>query len=91
MTRPVHVFRLDVTYPEGSRGPGWEPPGWVDYVVTNGPDGGALENAEFRWPAERMFLSRSGANQRAKLLRGYGAKVTLVPSLPVEWPAPGGA
>lgn len=84
MGRLVRVYRLDITYPEGSQELGWEPPGWT----VTGPNGYFDEDdPEFRWPAEHLFLSRSGANKRAALLRGYGATVTLVPSLPLEWPA----
>ena len=82
--RAVRVWKLDVEYPEGSQEPGWEPEGWAIPEGFGSFDG---DDLEFRWPAERLFLSRSGANQRARLLRGYGAKVTLVPSLPLEWPA----
>lgn len=90
----VRVYRLAIEYPEGSREDrwpedNWHPQGWepADYQITSGPDAGSWERTEFRWPAERAFLSRSGARQRKKLLEGYGAKVTILPSLPVEWPA----
>ena len=88
-TRPVRVYRLDITYPEGSRRPGWEPEGWEpgDYQITTGDDAGSWERGEFRWPAERSYLSPAGAEHRAGLLRKWGAKVTVVPSLPVQWPA----
>jgi hypothetical protein len=77
----TRIYRLDIEYPEGSQEWGWEP---EDY---DGEIPGSYETAPFRWPAERLYLSRSGASQRAKLLRGWGAKVTVLPSLPVEWPA----
>lgn len=79
-TRPTYVYRLDVLYPEGSNAPGWEPPGWE-------PDNPEYEEA-FRWPAVRLYLSRSGALARAKLLESYGAKVQIVPSCAVDWGVP---
>jgi len=90
----ARVYRLHVTYPEGSFEPEWEPPGWEpDYWVD--PDTGAHEPMPFRWPAERLFLSRSAAQRRAVQLRSYGAKVEVEESEPVVWgrilphPAPG--
>lgn len=85
----VRVYRLDVTYPAGSDEPGWEPAGWEPggYQID---DAGSWETGEFRWPRERVYLSRKGADYKAGLLRGYGAQVTVVPSLPVEWPAASG-
>lgn len=77
--KPVRVWRLDVTYPEGSDAPDWEPANWIP---TYDP-----EDRGFEWPRLRLYLSRSGAESRAKLLRGYGATVTVVGSEPVEWTA----
>lgn len=79
MSAPLRVYRLDVTYPEGSRDPGWEPPGW---------DGGddLSGDGEFRWPRVHPYLSKNGARARAKLLEKYGAKVAIVTSEPVQWP-----
>lgn len=79
MSRQIRVHKLDIEYPEGSLGLGWEPAGW---------ERDDFGSREFRWPQERLFLSASGARQRANLLRGYGAKVEILPSLPVEWPEP---
>lgn len=82
----THVYRLDVTYPPRSQEPGWEPPGWEpDYTV--GPGGSDDEFYQFRWPASRLCLSAATAKRRADLFRKYGAEVTVVRSLPVEWPA----
>jgi hypothetical protein len=39
---------------------------------------------------ERNYLSRKGADYMAGVFRGYGAKVTVIPSLPVQWPPPDG-
>lgn len=91
--RAVRVFKLDVTYPPGSLDLGWEPEGWagVDYQVAHGDDAGSWETTVFQWPAERHFLSASGAETRAALLRGWGADVTVRPSLPVQWPVSDGA
>ena len=80
MTQKTHVYRLDITYPPGSTTPGWEPEGWDDDEHNN-----SGENGWFRWPKERMFLSASGAENRAGLLRHYGAAVSIRRSKPVEW------
>lgn len=76
--RPVHVWRLDVTYPEGvdSRNPpaGWEP-------IEIPPD----DQTTFSWPRRRHYMSREGAEDRARLLRRWGCTVTVVRSRPVEW------
>lgn len=37
-------------------------------------------------PARRHFMSRSGAEDRARLLRSWGATVTIERSEPVTWP-----
>jgi hypothetical protein len=88
----VRVYRLEIDYPEGSGAPGWRPAVWTDpaYLATcdrrlrreirrrlRGP---------FKWPRERMYLSASGAHNRAWKLRFYGAVVTVRASAPVEWP-----
>jgi hypothetical protein len=84
MTR---VYRLNVTYPPGSLEPGWEPPGWT----ITGPNG-YEDRPDFRWPRERLYLSRSGAKTGADLFRKYGAEVTIERSDPVTWPdAEGGS
>jgi hypothetical protein len=92
----VHVYRLEVTYPPGSRQPDWRPACWSDPEFLRRLSRRARRHhrrAGFRWPAERMFLSASGARQRAGLLRWYGADVEVFRSLPVEWAEmpPGGA
>jgi hypothetical protein len=81
-----YVYRLVVTYPEGSLEWGWEPPGWERYPEDHFyvPDD---EGVEFRWPANRLCLSPATAKRRADLFRKYGATVEIVRSLPVEWPA----
>ena len=82
--RPVYVYRLDITYPPGSRERGWEPPGWV----ISGPNGYEDDPGEFRWSRERAFLSPSGAKHAADLFRGYGATVEIVRSERVTWGDP---
>lgn len=76
MTRKTYVYRLTVTLPPEAADPSWEPDCWAD----------ELESDEFRWPMNRLFLSASGAKQRAELLRKYGAEVTIRRSAPVVWP-----
>lgn len=96
MTRPARVYRLDITYPVDSRptDPGFDHrDGWapddpamadVDHLE---PETGApvYRHETFRWPAERRFLTRSGAETRARKLRGWGCTVTVQPSRPIEW------
>jgi hypothetical protein len=40
----------------------------------------------FRWPREHLYLSASGAHQRAGLLTWFGASVLVDASDPVTWP-----
>lgn len=74
------VYRLDVTYPENT-GAGWEPDGWEDFIID--PD-----SPGFQWPRVHLYLSRSGAEKRATLLRSYGAEVVVVASEPIKWRGP---
>jgi hypothetical protein len=91
----TRVYRLDIDYPEGSRditpgdtAAGWQPAEW-DAAV--GPFAAYWAHEEdrgdppFRWPSERLFLSRSGAARRAALLRLCGCTVGVVASYPVAW------
>ncbi len=78
----TYVYRLHITYPEGSRREGWHPQGWEPDVYLH-EEGWR----PFSWPQEREFLSRSGADHRAGVLRGYGARVTIEQSKPVQWPS----
>ena len=80
----TRVYRLDVWYPSGDRYAEWEPPGWDETSMD--PDTGAVVDVPFRWPMVRQYLSKNGAETRAKLLRSYGATVTVVASEPVTWP-----
>lgn len=77
--RTRYVFRLDITYPAGSRLAGWEPDWWRR--PPEPPDREA-----FRWPRNRLFLTRENAMRRAAWLRGCGALVNVVRSQPVVWP-----
>lgn len=86
--RNVRVFRLEITYPEGSRLPGWVPERWESWLRSLPPlKRRRVRKAGFRWPRERMFLSSSGAYDRAALLRAFGAEVQVLRSDPVTWPA----
>jgi hypothetical protein len=83
------VYQVLVTYPEGSREPGWRPACWGDPAFLMSlprKERRALAAREFRWPRERMFLSASGAYSRAMLLHWYGAGAEVLPSDPVTWP-----
>ena len=86
--RNVRVFRLEITYPEGSRLPGWVPERWESWLRSLPPlQRRQARKAGFRWPRERMFLSSSSAYERAWLLRAFGAEVEVLRSDPVTWPA----
>lgn len=81
--RKVFVYRLVVTYPEGSREPGWRPPdwdGWSEWDEQR-PDG----STGFQWPGVRLYLSKGRADARAEMLRKFGSTVTVLRSNPVEW------
>lgn len=79
--RPVYVYRLDVTYPEGI-GPDNPPEGWEPMVVDTeyGP-----ETQTFSWPTRRNYMSREGAQNRANLLTEWGCIVSIQRSRPVTW------
>lgn len=83
MPKRTFVYRLDIVYPPASDAEDWAPEGWS--FEAQDPDTGAWDPVPFGWPSERLFLSRSGAQHRADLLRGYGCTVTIHRSLPVEW------
>jgi hypothetical protein len=88
MDKTAYVYQLDITYPEGSLEPGWRPACWTDpkYVATMPRKlRRRIPKMVFQWPAERMFLSSSGAYGRAMLLHFYGAQVTVRRSNPVTW------
>lgn len=86
--RNVRVFRLEITYPEGSREPSWRPYGWEHYLRSLPVlKRRRLRREGFRWPRERMFLSSSSAYERACLLQAFGADVEVFRSDPVTWPA----
>lgn len=82
--RPVYVYRLEVEYPEGIdwRNP---PKGWVPNVI-DGPEGQDVQL--FTWPARKHYMSRSGAETRADILREWGCKVVINRSNPVTWEEP---
>jgi hypothetical protein len=89
---PVRVYRIDIIYPEGSGEPGWYPalwtdPEWLKTLTSKGRrEIKAMLRKPFKWPHERLFLSRSGAGNRAMLLRVYGAEAEVHSSDPVTWP-----
>lgn len=85
--RAVYVYRLDVTYPEGSTAPDWYPEG---YTPEEGyeSDTGARYDLPFRWPRNRLYLSGGAAEARAKWLRKFGAHAVVVRSRAVEWSQP---
>jgi hypothetical protein len=87
--RRVYVYRLEITYPEGSSEPGWRPALWSDpefLRLFSRRTRRWYRTREFRWPHEHLYLSASGAGSRAALLRSWGAEVEVVRSLPVEFP-----
>lgn len=71
----VRVYRIEVDIPEGFA------PGVVD-------DSRFADGREPFVPPRRLYLSKSGAEARAKLLRDIGlADVRVVGSEPVVFPA----
>lgn len=78
--RKLYAYRLVVEYPEGVdwRNPpeGWEP-------TPIGPD----DESTFAWPQRLRYLSKSGAEGRADLLRGWGCKVAIERSNEITWPS----
>ena len=66
------IYRLEVWYPE--KLPKEPDESWGEY---------------FRpWPRERCYLSLSGAEHRAAMLRQHGCDVVIVRSKPIEWETP---
>jgi hypothetical protein len=85
--RQAHVYWLEITYPAGSKAPGWKPEHWDELLATlDRPDRRKAARRGFRWPRERMFLSGSSAYHRANLLTWCGAAVQVHRSFPVMWP-----
>jgi hypothetical protein len=90
--RRVRAYRLDIVYPEGCREPGWHPAVWAnpEYLRTLTREQRREIRSKlrrpFKWPRERLFLSSSGAYNRAWLLRFYGADADVLASDPVTWP-----
>jgi hypothetical protein len=89
-SRTVRVCALKIIYPEGSHASGWYPPKWDDPKYLKSMPRKMRRQVprmkrEFRWPKEKLYLSRSGANSRAWLLRAYGAEVEVLGSDPVTW------
>lgn len=83
------VYQLDVVYPEGSHEKDWRPELWSNpkFLATlTRKERRELAKREFRWPRVHLYLSSSGAYQRAWLLRSFGAEVEVLASRPVEWP-----
>ena len=95
--REQRLYRLEVTYPEAAMiaaphapgdeivyefDPEWKPAGWspTDKWVER------FKTTEFFWPnARKLYLSRSGARARAKLLESFGATVEIRRTEPVQW------
>lgn len=95
MARKTYAYRLEVTYPEGSQEPDWEPSAWPEickergwyeeaYGASTWPDWPGWAT----WTKRKTYLSGSAAAKRKKLLERFGATVTMIRSLPIEWPAP---
>lgn len=86
MNRKQYVYRLDVTYPDGSLEVGWEPENWASICQDNcWPSTDHDGDTSFRWPRERMFLSESAAEARARRLRQFGAHAVVVRSREIQW------
>lgn len=92
-----HLYRVVITkMPEGSTEEvmfggetftelveGWAPAGWK-------PEGRYVEmlgTTDFVWPVtNKDYKSCSTANNRANLLRRYGAECVVQKSSPITWP-----
>lgn len=88
--RASYLYRLVVALPEGSEEAGWEPETWEEVCEDRGwidPDHHSGALPPFAWPRRRLYLSPSAAEARAKLLRTYGAVVTIERSNAVTWGA----
>lgn len=86
--RPVYVYRLVITYPEGSHEPGWKPGCWGALLkgIKDRGQRRAVRERGFRWPRERVFLSADGAWHRAWTLTRFGAQAEVERSEAVTWP-----
>jgi hypothetical protein len=89
--RRLYAYRLHVTYhptshhtAEGEWNWDWQPEGWEHPGAKNW-NGDPDTDFSFSWPRVKTYLSRKSAEERAKLLEEYGAKVTIERSLPVTW------
>ena len=84
----LRLYRLHVTYPEGSHAWGWEPKGWADDPANGLPYSSDPDDEDyipFSWPAVKVYQSRKGASGRANLLRRFGATVRIEESEPITW------
>jgi hypothetical protein len=87
MTRPRRVYQLDITYPDREHAA--EHPDQTEWRYDAAAGGHVPdEPSPTPWPVERLFLSRSGAQHRARKLREWGCTVTVHPSDPIIWPEP---
>jgi hypothetical protein len=85
--RMAHVYYLEITYPPGSKAPGWKPEHWDEAAYgLKWRARRKVQRKGFRWPRERMFLSSSSAWGRAAYLSWCGARVQVHRSYPVQWP-----
>jgi len=84
--RPVHVWRLLITYPAGSQEPGFRPYCWGNLLAEmDWRQRIKARRRGFRWPPERTWLSESPAEYRAWWLTRCGATVVLQKSAAVQW------
>lgn len=68
--RRLYVYRLEVEHPTDRPPP---TPEWAD----------GIEDYYPAWPVARRYLSQTGAERRARLLRSMGCTVTVTRSEPV--------
>lgn len=71
---------------DGSFNPAWEPEGWGEEMASLKRAGIMRpEETDFFWPAmDKVWMSRSTATKRVKLLERYGATAEVVRS-PLSW------
>lgn len=89
--RAAYLYRLVVTLPEGADEVGWKPENWEEVCEARGwidmeRETGAEFTIPFSWPRRRLYMSAAAAEERAKMLREYGATVKIERSNPVTWP-----
>ncbi|GAA3581272.1 hypothetical protein GCM10022198_00480 [Klugiella xanthotipulae] len=94
--KETRLYSVRITsYPEGSIDysnnhlqiiPSWYPPGWLQNPEEYERWVSRYNTARFSWPdTTKLYLSKSGARSRARLIESYGATAKILRTLPVVW------